>query len=189
MVRKIVILFTVLAASLLASESKSTLDPCRLLTKQEAEKVLRVPLKAGRLNKSGAVFGTLSCSYLSVDRFEKSASVTLTVGTTSFMKENDAIFESAKEKYDKEKYAYKEALKRQKKTDTFESIKGLGDDAYRGNVSLNILQGDACVDIRVSAASGMHAGSSQEMEKRTKEKNLALSKEIAKIVLPKLRQQ
>jgi hypothetical protein len=151
------------------------------------EKVLKIPMQPGRLGRSGAVFGTLSCTYLSKERFEKSGSVVLTVGTTSFMKENDAIFESAKEKYDKEKYAYMEALKRQGKSDTYKPIEGLGDDAYWGSVALKILQGDADINIRVSATSGMSARSSQELDKMTKERNLAVSKEIAKIVLPKLK--
>jgi hypothetical protein len=179
----------VLATLLLASESKNTLDPCQLLTKQEAEKILKVQMKPGRLNKSGAVFGTLSCNYLSVDRFEKSASVTLSVGTTTFMKANDAVFESAKEKYEKEKNAYLEALKRQNKTDTFLPVEGLGDDAYWGSVSLYILQGDAYINIKVSATAGMSAKSSQELKKMVKERNLAVSKAFAKIVLPKLKQQ
>ena len=189
MVRKIVVLFVMLATLLLAVENKSTLDPCQILTKQEAEKVLGTKMQEGRVSKSGAVFGTISCSYYSVDRFDKSASVILTIGTSDFMKANDAVFESAKEKYEKKKNAYLEALKRQKKTDTFLPIHGLGEDAYWGTVALNILKGDTYINIRVSATSGMRAKSSQEMEKMVKERNLAISKEFAKIILPKLEKQ
>ena len=189
MVRKIVIVLALLTAMLFAGKTEVSLDPCKLLTQQEAESVLKTKMKPGRLNKSGAVFGTLSCDYLSVDRFEKSASVTLTVGTTAFMKANDAVFESAREKYEKEKNAYLEALKRQNKTDTFLPVEGLGDDAYWGSVSLNILQGDTYINIRVSATAGMSAKNSQEMEKMVKGRNLAVSKAFAKIVLPKLKQQ
>ena len=187
MIRKITILFFVLTALLLAAEKSTELDPCKLLTKQEVEKVLGTEMREGRLSKSGAVFGTLSCSYLSVDRFEKSASATLTIGTTAFMKANDAVFESAKEKYEKEKNAYKEALKRKNRADTFEAVEGVGDDAYWGTVALHILQGDAVLAIKVSASSGMSAKSSQELKKMVKERNFTLSKEIAKIVLPKLK--
>jgi len=189
MIRKIVALLIVLAALLSASEGREALQPCQLLTKQEVESVLKTKMKPGRLNESGAVFGTLSCSYLSADPLKKPASVTLTIGTTAFMKANDAVFESAKEKYEKEKNAYLEALKRRNKTDTFLPVEGLGDDAYYGSVSLYILQGDTYIDIKVSATAGMSAKNSQELEKMVKERNLAVSKEFAKILLPKLKQQ
>ena len=188
MIRKISFVLTMLMTLLLAGETGTALDPCQMLTKQEVEKVLKRPMKPGKLGKSNAVFGTLSCSYLSVDRFENSASSVLNIGTTSFMKENDAVFESAKEKYEKEKNAYLGALKRQNKADTFEVVKGLGDEAYWGTVSLHILKGDTFINIKISATAGMSAKSSQEMEKMVKERNLTLSREFAQIVLQKLEQ-
>jgi len=182
------VVLAVFMTLLLAAEAGTALDPCQVLTKQEVEKVLKRPMKPGKLRKSNSVFGTLSCTYFSVDRFENSASVVLNIGTTSFMKENDAVFESAKEKYEKEKNAYLEALKRQNKVDTFEAVKGLGDEAYWGTVALHILKGDTFLNIKVSASAGMSAKSSQEMEKMVKEKNLTLSREIAGIILQKLEQ-
>ena len=188
MIRKLSFVLAVFMTLLLAAEAGTALDPCQVLTKQEVEKVLKRPMKPGKLRKSNSVFGTLSCTYFSVDRFENSASVVLNIGTTSFMKENDAVFESAKEKYEKEKNAYLEALKRQNKVDTFEAVKGLGDEAYWGTVALHILKGDTFLNIKVSATSGMSAQSSQEMEKMVKERNLAVSKEFAQIILEKLEQ-
>ena len=188
MIRKISFVLAVLTTLLLATEVENVLDPCQLLTKQEVEKVLKRPMKAGKLGKSNALFGTLSCSYLSVDRFDNSASAVLNIGTTTFMKENDAVFESAKEKYEKEKNAYMGALKRQNKADTFEAVKGLGDEAYWGTVSLHIFKGDTFINIKISASAGMRAKSSQEMEKMVKKRNLTLSKEIAQIILQKLEQ-
>lgn len=188
MIRKISFVLAVLMTLLLVAEAESGLDPCQLLTKQEVEKVLKRPMKPGKLSKGNALFGTLSCTYLSVDQFEKSASAVLNIGTTSFMKENDAVFESAKEKYEKEKNAYLGALKRRNETDTFEAVMGLGDEAYWGTVALHILKGDTFLKIKASASAGMSAKSSQEMEKMVKERNLTVSKEIAKIVLQKLEQ-
>ena len=188
MIRKISFVLSVLMTLLLVAEAESALDPCQLLAKQEVEKVLKRPMKPGKLSKGNALFGTLSCTYLSVDQFENSASAVLDIGTTSFMKENDAVFESAKEKYEKEKNAYLGALKRRNETDTFEAVKGLGDKAYWGTVALHILKGDTFLKIKMSASAGMSAKNSQEMEKRVKEKNLTVSKEIAQIVLQKLEQ-
>ena len=186
--RKISFVLAVLSTLLLAGEAGSTLDPCQLLTKQEVEKVLERPMKPGKLSKGNALFGTVSCTYFSVDQFDKSASAVLNIGTTSFMKENDAVFESAKEKYEKEKNAYLGALKRRNEANTFEAVKGLGDEAYWGTVALHILKGDTFLKIKVSASAGMSAKSSQEMEKMVKERNLAVSREVAQIVLQKLEQ-
>ncbi len=188
MIRKIAILFYMLSALLLAADKNTELNPCELLTKQEVEKVLGTKMQGSRLITSGTIFGTVSCKYLSVDLFEKSASATFTIGTTAYMKANDAVFESAKEKYEKEKNAYLGALKRRNEADTFEEIKGLGDEAYWGTVALHILKGDTFLKIKIKASAGMSAKSSQEMEKMVKERNFSVSKEIAKIVLPKLRQ-
>ena len=47
---------------------------------------------------------------------------------------------------------------------------------------------NAAVDIGVSASAGMQAKSSQELEKMVGERDLALSKEIARIVLTRLEQ-
>ena len=187
MIRKISFIFVALTTLLFVAEAESVLDPCQMLTKQEVEKVLKRPMKPGRLGKSNSIFGTLSCTYFSVDRFENSASVVLNIGTTSFMKENDAVFESAKEKYEKEKNAYLGALKCRDETDTFEVVKGLGDEAYWGTIALHILKGDTFLNIKVSASTGMSAKSSQEMEKMVKERNLSVSKEIAQIILQKLK--
>jgi hypothetical protein len=186
MLRKLFLVLSILATALFAGGEKGALDPCQLLTKQEAEKVLGTAVKPGRLNSSGTLFGTLSCEYLTVDRFEKSGSVTVMVGTTAFMKANDAIFESAKEKYEKEKQAHIQALKAQHKGKSFDAIEGLGDDAYWNGVGLSILKGETYLSIRVSASSGLHAKSAHKLAKKSSEKNLALSKEIAQIVLPKL---
>ncbi len=187
MIRKISFLLAAFMTLLLAAEVGTALDPCQVLTKQEVEKVLKRPMKPGRLGKSNSIFGTLSCTYFSVDRFENSASVVLNIGTTSFMKENDAVFESVKEKYEKEKNAYLGALKRRNETDTFEAVKGLGDEAYWGTVALHILKGDTFIKIKMRASAGMSAKSSQEMEKMVKERNLSVSKEIAQIILQKLK--
>lgn len=146
-------------------------------------------MKPGRLKDNRTTFNGLNCSYASIDQFEKSGNVSITINTTADMKKSDSIFGSAKEMYDKKRYAYREALKRRNEADTFQEIKGLGSDAYWNGTSLNILNSDTTVTIRVSGGFGLSAHNSQELDKKVEAKKLGISKEIAQSVLEGLEQK
>lgn len=161
-------------------------DPCGLLTHQEAEEMMGIPMKEGRLKDSRAHFVGLVCSYFSVDQFERSGSIKITIDTTQSMEESRSIHHSAKDRYERQKYAYTEALKDQGKTDTFEIIGGLGDNAYWNRVSLIVLVNDIYLDIQVKASAGMKAENAEALYQKIEAINLALSKKIAALVVKKL---
>ena len=158
----------------------------QLLTRKEAEKIVQVPLKPGRLSDDRSYFQGMSCQYLPVQMFEKGGSATLSIDTTANMKATDSIFGSAKEQYGKELYAHKQALARQHKEKSFTRVEGLGDDAFFTDPSLTILDGDTHIVIRASGGPKITAKDSETFDKKMKARNLELSKKIAKEVLKKL---
>ncbi len=162
-------------------------DPCNMLTHQEIEKIMNIPMKEGKSKDYRNIFGGLGCNYGSINMFEKSGSVSITIDTTKSMEETGYIWESAKERFDKEKYAYKNALKRRNKASTFHKIKGIGEDAYWNHSSLKILNKDTYIYIRVNAGAGMSASNSEELHKKVDAKNLSVSKKIAQRILEKLK--
>jgi len=187
MFKKVFIIVSVwLGVFLFAQGSQETANPCELLSKQEVEQTMKIKMKEGRLRDNRSVFGDLSCKYLSVEMFEHSGSVTIDLAMTSDMKAHDAIYASAKEKYEKEKYAHLEALKSKHKEGTFHPLPGLGDDAYWGTVSLTVLKGEYYIKIRVLAGAGIQASGKEELEKKISAKNLEISKKFAKILLKKI---
>lgn len=167
-------------------QAENIKDPCQLLTQQEIEKIMNIPMKAGQLKDHRSYFLGLGCWYRSVQQFEKSGSVNITIDTTQNMKETDSIYTSAKDHYDRQKYAYIKALKGRNEENRFHKIEGLGDDAYWNHVSLIILNKDSYINIRVHASAGMSANSSEELQKKIDVRTLSVSKEIAQLVLKRL---
>lgn len=182
------LLRTILTTGILLSvvQAETIPDPCELLTHQKTEEIMGIPMKKGRLKDSRALFVGLVCSYLSVDQFDRSGNVKITIDTTQSMKETHSIYLSAKDRYERQKYAYTEALKDQNKLDTFKKIEGFGDDAYWDRVSLIVLVKDIYLHVRVKAGAGMKAESSEALYQKIEAKNLALSKEIAALVVENL---
>ncbi len=170
----------------LATASESMPDPCKILTIAEVESVMQIPMKEGRLRDSRSTFYGLTCSYASQNMFEQSGSVSINIETTANMKETDHIFTSCKEKYERQKYAVIETLKRQNKEDTFHPVKGLGDEAYWIGHSLRILSKEMLLVIRITGGFGLKGKDKPTLEKQLEEKHVELAKEIAKRTLEKL---
>lgn len=190
MIRNTSILFSMILLTMLSAGDKVLIpDPCKLLTQQEIEKIVQVPMKPGRLRDGRSYFSGMSCEYFSLKQFEKPGSVKITIDTTASMKATDSIYESAKELYSKQKYAYKEALKDHHKEDTFLRVEGLGDDAYWVENSLRILDGNRYIAVSASGGPKLSAHSSQELDKKVQSRNIALSKEVAKLVLERVGQK
>ena len=189
MLRKFILIVLMLPMVLLAEEKELIPNPCKLLEKAELEKIVQIPLKPGRLRDNRSTFDGMSCFYFSAKPQEKHGSVTISIDTTASMKATDSIWESAKNRYDKEKYAYQQALKRENKSDSYHPVKGLGEDAYWDHTSLNILDGNTYINIRASGGPQIIAHGSRELDKMVNERELQLSQSIAKRVLQKLKQQ
>ena len=179
---------TLLATGMIFSliQAETIPDPCGLLTHQEAEEMMGIPMKEGRLKDGRDHFVGFVCSYFSVDQFDRSGSIKITIDTTQSMEESSSVHRSAKDRYERQKYAYSEALKDQGKADTFETIEGLGDDAYWNRVSLIVLVNDIYLDIQVKAGAGMKAENAEALYQKIEARNLALSKEIAALIIQKL---
>ncbi len=179
---------TVLASLTIISivQAENIPNPCELLTHQEVEQLMNIPMKEGRLKDSKNQFIGLVCSYFSVNLFDKSGSITLTIDTTQSMKETDSIYASAKDHYDRQKHAYIEAQKEQNKLNAFPTIEGLGDDAYWNHVSLIILDKDTYLDIHINAGAGMSGKNKDEVQKKVEERNLTIAKKVAALILQKL---
>ncbi len=180
------IMGSILLMTLSTLQAESIPDPCKLLTLQEVEKVMSIPMKPGKLKDGRSYFKGLSCWYTSVARFEKTGSIDITIDTTQNMKETDSIYASAKEAYDREKYAHIEALKYHHKENTFHPIKGLGDDAFWYDPSLTILNKDSIITIRVHAGAGLSANGSEELRKKVEAADLSVAEKIAQLVLKRL---
>jgi len=183
---KKIVLFGIVCMLSWAAGSEDIPDPCTLLTVQEVENVMHIPMKEGRFRDGRNTFNGLQCTYFSKNRFEKSGSVNITIETTADMKATDHIFESVKEMYEKQKYAYGQALKDKKKGKSIHFVKGLGDEAYWNGISLNILNKDTYLDIRISSGFGLSSNDSRILEKRVEEKTLSASLAIAKQILNRL---
>lgn len=179
---------TVLSSVLVISaiQAESIPNPCELLTHQEVEQLMGIPMKEGRLKDSKNQFVGLVCSYFSVNPFDKAGSIELTIDTTQSMQETNSIYTSAKDHYDRQKNAYIDAQKDQQKLDTSLTIEMLGDDAYWNHVSLIILDKDTYLDIHVKASAGISGKNKEEVQKKVEEKNLSVSKEAAVLILQKL---
>ena len=163
-------------------------DPCKLLTQQEAEKIMGIPMKTGRLKDGRSYFMGLTCDYFSKDQFGKFGSVNITVDSTQSMKETDSIYDSAKDHYNREKNAHIQAWK-DRHLGNIHNIEGLGDDAYWLDPSLRILYQDFYIVIRAHAGAGMSAANSEALQKKVEERNLSVSKQIAELILAKLKAQ
>ena len=163
-------------------------DPCKLLSVVEVESVMQISMKKGRLRDSRSTFSGMTCNFDSQNKFEQSGSVSINIETTANMKAADHIFTSCKEKYEKQKYAVIEALKRQNKADTFHPIEGLGDEAYWIGNSLRILSRETLLEIRITGGFGLKGKDKPTLEKQLEEKRMSVAKEIAQRTLEKLGQ-
>ena len=161
---------TVLALVMVISgvQAENIPNPCELLTHQETEQLMGIPMKEGRLKDSKSLFVGMVCSYFSVSLFDKSGSIVLTIDTTKSMKETDSIYTSAKDHYNRQKNAYIKAQKDQNKLDSSPNIEGFGDDAYWNHVSLIILDKDTYLDIHVNAGAGITGKSRRKKSCRFK---------------------
>lgn len=188
MIRKKYIYLGVVLMMTFATSAESIPDPCKLFTVEDVEKVMHIPMKPGRLRDSRSSFNGMTCTYFSKKKFEQSGSVSINIETTENMKETDHIFTSAKAKYERQKYAIMEALKRQSKADTFRLLKGLGDEAYWTGDSLRVLSKDTFLEIRVTGGFNLKSNNWNALEKQLEEKKLTISKEIVQRTLEKLGQ-
>lgn len=161
-------------------------DPCKFLTVAEVGNMMQTPMKEGRLRDSRSTYYGMTCSYFSQNKFEQSGSVSINIETTANMKATDHIFSSCKEKYERQKYAVMEALKRQKKEDTFHPIKGLGDEAYWIRNSFRVLSKGILLEIRITGGFGLKGKDKPTLEKQIEEKYLEVAREIAQRILEKL---
>ena len=169
-----------------AVQAESIPNPCKILTLQEVENIMHIPMKPGKLKDHRSTFQGMSCWYLSVDRFEKTGSIDIGIDTTQSMKETDSIYESAKDEYDRKKYAHIEALKYHHKENAFHPIKDMGDDAFWYDPSLTILDKDAIIIIRVHAGAGLSAHGSEELRKKVEAADLSVATNIAKLLLKRI---
>lgn len=169
-----------------ATSAESIPDPCKLLSIEEVENVMHIQMNPGRLRDSRSSFNGMTCTYLSKKKFEQSGSVSINIETTENMKKTDHIFPSCKEKYERQKYAVIEALKRQNRSDTFHPIEGLGGEAYWINNSLRILSKGTLLEIRVTGGFDLKSNDRSTLEKQLQEKHMAVAKEVAKRALEKL---
>ena len=172
-----------MTSSLLA---QSIPNPCKLLSLEELTKIMQIPMKEGQLKDSRKSYNGLVCNYYSIDQFGTSGNAKITIETTEDMKVHDHIFDSAKKKYEKEKYANEQALKRQQKSDRFLEFTGLGDDAFWNGSILRVLYKDTYLAIHITGGFGLTASNSEEMKKKSLEKKLAISKEMMKVIIPRI---
>jgi len=186
MMRKPYLYLGVILMMTFASSAESIPDPCKLLSVETIEEVMQLPMKEGRLRDSRSSYYGLTCSYFSHDRFEKSGNVSINIETTANMKKTDHIFPSCKEKYERQKYAVMEALKRQNKEDDLRSVEGLGDEAYWIGNALRILSKGTLLEIRVAGGFGLKAKDKDTVDKQLDEKHMSIAKEVAKRALEKL---
>jgi len=188
MIQKSFCSFLILMWTIASSvQADSIPDPCKLLTHQEVESIMQIPMKPGKLKDHRSTFQGMSCWYISVDRFEKTGSIDIKIDTTQSMKENDSIYESAKDEYDRQKYAHIEALKYHHKENTFHPIEGMGDDAFWYDPSLTILNKDAIIIIRVHAGAGLSAHSADELRKKVEAADLSVATKVAKLLLERMK--
>ena len=161
-------------------------DPCKILPKNEIEKIVQAPLKDGRFSDDRSSFEGLKCRYLPAKMFENEGAATITIDTTASMKATDSAFSSAKEEYEKKLYAHKEALKRQHRENEFTPVEGVGDRAFFTDPSLTVLYGDYHIVVRASGGPKITAKGSEEFDKKTKARKLELAKKLAQEVIDKL---
>jgi hypothetical protein len=164
-------------------------DPCKILSHAEVEEIMQISMKEGRFRDKRGTFIGFVCTYFSKNRFEKSGILEITIDTTEDMKANDHIFASTKEMYDRRLYAYREALKRQKKEDELHKIKGLGDDAYWNGRTIKILDKDTYIEVRADRNGGISAKDSETFNRLVEERSLNLTQKAAKKIVEKLKKK
>lgn len=170
-------LYIVMVTTLAAAAQKVP-DPCSLLSAQEVEEVMQVPMKPGRLRDGRGSFSGLSCTYFSQNQFEQSGSVKIIIDTTADMQENGHIYPSAKAMYEKQKQAYVQALKRQNRSSEFQPVKGVGEDAFWDGSFLKAVSGDTYLAVSVSGG-GKTDGASEKYSR---------SSTIARRILQRLKE-
>ena len=163
-----------LTASLLAADTIP--NPCKLLTQQEAETLIKVPVQPGRLRDEGRIVMGLTCTYYSQDMIGNPGTISIVIDTTESMKKNGSVYESAKDEYDRILRAHTEAMK--EKHLPVHKVSGLGDDALWLSPKLTVLYKDIYFTITVHP----HIKSMQKAEAA----QLPIAQKAAKIILGRL---
>ena len=157
-------------------------DPCTLLTQQEAETLLQVPVQPGRLRDEGRIIMGLTCTYYSQDMIGKPGTISIMIDTTKSMKKNGSIYESAKDEYYRILRAHTEAMK--EKHLPVHKISGLGDDAFWLSPKLTVIYKDTYFTI--TAHPHVTTMGTEPWREKAEAVQLSVSKSVAKLVLQRL---
>jgi hypothetical protein len=175
--------FVLLAAvfSGASAQGKATPNPCDLLTKAEAETLLKEAVSDGQTGK-GVMPAVSTCKY-SFKKKGATYGVTIKVATTDALRQ-EGFYNSAKDVFTRQKKA------RMLSEDTAKQMKavpGLGDEAFWNGNDLWIIKGDYFVNIVAGSFLEGSFKSTEAMQKARYEKDLELSRKVAEKVVQKIR--
>jgi hypothetical protein len=177
------IVFAVLAILVAAAPAcaKEGAGACDLLTKAEAESLLRETLSDGRPGKTSMPAAD-TCKY-TYKKKGATYGVTLKVATTTALKQEN-FYSSAQDVFSRQKKARMASADTAKK---MQVIPGLGDDAFWNGYDLWILKGPYFVNIISSSFLPGSYPNTAAMEKARYDQDLLITRKIAEKVLPKLK--
>lgn len=177
----LIVVFVILAAAAAGAGPVQGVGPCDLLTKAEAEGLLRETLSDGRPGKTSMPAAD-TCKY-TYKKKGATYGVTLKVATTGALKQEN-FFTSAQDVFSRQKKARMASADTAKK---MQVIPGLGDDAFWNGYDLWIVKGPYFVNIISSSfLSGSYLNTAA-MEKARYDQDLLIARKIAEKVLPKLK--
>ncbi|MBT4512565.1 MAG: hypothetical protein HOC20_10205 [Chloroflexi bacterium] len=155
------------------------IDPCTLITKQDAESLLGEEVGDAWQQEAIAPAGK-SCSY-STQEMATSKKATVTIHSSALIAA-EGIFDSAQDAYDRHKRA---VLGSDYGKELFQAIDGLGSDACWDGM-LRILQDDLYITLEVASLPVEGASSSEELQEMQNVKTIAAERTLAQIVLNRL---
>ncbi len=173
------VVFVILAAA--PAAANDGVSACDLLTKAEAEGLLRESLSDGQPGKTSMPAAD-TCKY-TYKKKGATYGVTLKVATTATLKQEN-FYNSAQDVFSRQKKA------RMASPDTAQKMRvipGLGDDAFWNGYDLWIVKGPYFVNVISSSFLAGSFPSTAAMEKARYDQDLLIARKIAEKVLPKLK--
>ena len=161
------------------------IDPCTLLTKAEAQKILGAPVADARVTHDVGFAPGTRCSYFTSAPIEEAGAV-WSVWVEVF---DQATFDKQGSYFKSPSQAYQRGYKAAKSvsTNTVKDIAGVGDSAYWNGQQLTVLDRGVEVDLSVHANFHIPPGPGEKVDAEENADELHAATDLAKsIVLPRL---
>lgn len=164
---------------------KGPIEPCKLFTKMDAQKVLGVPVSDGRISHDTGFAPGTQCSYFSLASADDPGGnwgASLDVSDQATFEKQGSYFKSPTQYFQRTRKGMNAVPASRVK-----EVKGVGDDAYWEGGHLYVLDRGVALEFRVNANFHIPPGPSEKVDAEEDAAELQAARSLAKsVVLPKL---